>query len=84
MNVPCYYKEMVALAAQKSGLAQEFISGINSGQKSIARSDAARGAYYKSISGKDWGDPHGYELCIDSSIGEEAAAQLICDYVRHR
>ncbi len=163
LDIPCYYKEMVALAAQESGLAAEFISGINSdqnavmrelylttdpvqraviaqgkaikqiadagacvligraadyvlrdyenvvrifiyapqayrqkkvmemygdspeaAQKSIARSDAARGAYYKSISGKVWGDPHGYELCIDSSIGEEAAAQIICDYVSHR
>ena len=27
------------------------------GRKSIARSDAARGAYYKSISGHEWGDP---------------------------
>ena len=50
-------------------------------KKSIARSDAARGAYYKSVSGKEWGDPHGYELCIDASVGEEAAADLICSYV---
>lgn len=160
LNIPCYYKELVAVAAQESGLAQEFISGINSeenavmrelylstdpvkraiaaqeaairkiaeagscvivgraadhvlrgrnnvvrvfihapkayrvkkvmemygdteaeGRKSIARSDAARGAYYKSISGHEWGDPHGYELCIDASIGENAAASLICDYI---
>ena len=52
------------------------------GKKSIARSDAARAAYYKSISGRTWGDPHAYELCIDSSIGPEATAQLICDYVK--
>ncbi|MDE7324588.1 MAG: MATE family efflux transporter [Lachnospiraceae bacterium] len=161
LDIPCYYKELVAVAAQESGLAQEFISGINSDEnaimrelyltaepvkravaaqekairhiadagscviigrsadyvlrnypdvvrifihapksyrekkvmemygdspeaakRSIARSDAARGAYYKSISGKEWGDPHGYELCIDASVGEEAAADLICSYVR--
>lgn len=160
LSIPCYYKEMVAIAAKESGLAQEFISGINSdenavmrelyltanpvqraiaaqdkairsiadagacviigrsadyvlrgyqnvvrifihapkeyrmkkvaemygdspeaAQKSIARSDAARAAYYKNISGQAWGDPHGYELCIDASIGEEAAAALICDYI---
>lgn len=160
MDIPCYYKELVAVAAQESGLAQEFISGINADEnavmrelyltadpvkravaaqdkairriadagscviigrsadyvlrnyqdvvrifiyapksyrekkimemygdsleearKSIARSDAARGAYYKSVSGKEWGDPHGYELCIDASVGEEAAADLICSYV---
>ena len=160
LNVPCYYKELVAIAAQESGLAREFISGINSdenaamrelylttdpvkraiaaqekairkiadagscvligrsadyvlrnyndvvrifihapksyrekkvmemygdspeaAQKSIARSDVARAAYYKSVSGQEWGDPHGYELCIDASIGEDAAANLICDYI---
>lgn len=163
LGIPCYYKEMTALAAQESGLAKEFISGINSdenavmrelylgtsavqqaviaqdrainmiadkgscvivgraadhvlrnrdnvvrifihapkdyrvkkvmemygdteqeGRKSIARSDAARGAYYKSISGHTWGDPHQYELSVDSSIGPEKTAELICDYIRCR
>ncbi len=161
LDIPCYYKELVAVAAQESGLAREFISGINSDEnavmrelyltadpvkraiaaqekairhigdagscviigrsadyvlrnypdvvrifiyapesyrekkvmemygdspedakKSIARSDAARGAYYKSVSGQEWGNPHGYELCIDASVGEEAAADLICSYIR--
>lgn len=163
LGIPCYYKEMTALAAQESGLAKEFISGINSdenavmrelylgtsavqqaviaqdrainmiadkgscvivgraadhvlrnrdnvvrifihapkdyrvkkvmemygdteqeGRKSIARSDAARGAYYKSISGHTWGDPHQYELSVDSSIGPEKTAELIYDYIRCR
>lgn len=163
LGVPCYYKEMIAIAAQESGLAREFISGINSDEnaimrelylstdpvqraiaaqekairhiaeagscvmigraadyvlrghkdvarffiyapreyrmrkvmemygdnvdaakKSIARADAARGVYYKTISGQEWGNPHGYELCIDSSIGEEAAAALICEYISQR
>lgn len=160
LNVPCYYKEMTALAAQESGLAKEFISGINSdenavmrelylgtsavrqavlaqekainmiadagacvivgraadyvlrnrdnvmrvfihapkdyrvkkvmemygdteqeGKKSIARSDAARGSYYKSISGHDWGDARQYELTVDSSIGVEKTVDLICAYI---
>ena len=51
------------------------------GKKSIARSDAARGAYYKSISGHEWGDSHQYELCVDSSIGPEKTAQLIYSYL---
>lgn len=162
LGVPCYYKEMTALAAQESGLAKEFISGINSDEnavmrelylstsavqqaviaqakainmiadqgscviigraadyvlrnrenvvrifihapkdyrvkkvmemygdteqesrKSIARSDSARGTYYKSISGHAWGDPHQYELSVDSSIGPEKTAELICGYVSH-
>lgn len=160
LDIPCYYKELVAVAARESGLAQEFISGINSDEnavmkelyltadpvkravaaqekairhiadagscviigrsadyvlrnypnvvrifiyapesyrekkvmemygdtsetakKSIVRSDAARNAYYKSVSGREWGDPHGYELCVDASVGEEAAAELICSYI---
>ena len=160
LNIPCYYKEMTALAAQESGLAKEFISDLNSdenavmrelylstsavrqaviaqekainmiadqgscviigraadyvlrdrdnvtrvfihapksyrvkkvmemygdteqeGQKSIARSDAARSTYYKSISGHEWGDVHQYELTVDSSIGPEKTAELICDYI---
>ncbi len=161
LDIPCYYKELMAVAAQESGLAQEFISNLNSDEnavmrelyltadpvkraiaaqekairhiadagscvivgrsadyvlrnypdlvrifiyapesyrekkimemygdspdaakKSIARSDAARSSYYKSISGQEWGNPHGYELCIDASVGEEAAADMICSYIR--
>ena len=53
------------------------------GAKSIARSDASRAAYYENISGKAWGDSRNYSLCIDSSIGVEAAAELICCYVKN-
>ena len=51
------------------------------GKKSIARSDAARSTYYKSISGHEWGDVHQYELTVDSSIGPEKTAELICSYI---
>lgn len=160
LNIPCYYKEMTALAAKESGLTKEFISNINSnenavmkelylssdviqqaiiaqdkvikmiadagscviigraadyvlrdrkdvvkvyihapkdyrvkkvmemygdseeeGRRSIERSDAARAAYYKNISGYRWGDVHQYDLCIDSSIGTEKSADLICNYI---
>ena len=37
LGVPCYYKEMTALAAQKSGLAKEFISSINSDENAVMR-----------------------------------------------
>lgn len=160
LNIPCYYKEMTAIAAKESGLASEFISSINSdenavmrelylstsviqqaviaqdkvikmiaeagscvivgrsadyvlrhkknlarvfiyapkeyriknvmemykdtqdeGRKNIERSDMARAAYYKNISGKKWGDPHQYDLCIDSSIGIEKCVDVIAEYV---
>jgi len=161
LGVPCYYKEMIAVAAQESGLAEEFISNLNSdenavmrelylstsavqeaitaqdrairkladagscvivgrsadyvlrnyknvvrifitapkayrtrkvmemygdnkeqAQKSIERSDAARKAYYESITKKKWGDSHSYELCVDSSIGVEETADLILSYIK--
>lgn len=160
LSVPCYYKELTALAAKESGLAKDFISGLNSdenavmrelylstsavqqaitaqekainmiadqgscvivgraadyvlrgrenvvrvfiyapkeyrvgkvmemygdneqeGKKSIARSDAARSAYYKSVSGQDWGEPHQYDLALNSSAGLEATAGAILAYV---
>lgn len=163
LNIPCYYKEMTAIAAKESGLASEFISNINSdenavmrelylstnviqqaiiaqdkvikmiaeagscviigrsadyilrhkkelvrifiyapkdyrtkkvmemygdtwdeGKKNIERSDAARATYYRNISGKKWGDPHQYELCIDSSIGTQKCVDVIVEYVSRR
>ncbi len=163
LGIPCYYKEMTALAAQESGLASEFISDLNKnspsllydiymstnvvrqaltaqeqilhkiaengscvivgraadyvlrehedvvrifihapreyrvkkvmemygdtepeGKKSIARSDAARGAYYKNISGQEWGVARNYDLCIESSIGTERTADAIIAYLQER
>lgn len=162
MGIPCYYKEMIAIAAHESGLTEAFISNINSdenavmrelylstnavqdavtaqgqairkiadagscvivgrsadyvlrnyknvvrifitapkayriskvmemygdsreqAEKSIERSDAARKAYYESITNKRWGDSHNYELCIDSSIGVEESVNLIVGYVKN-
>ena len=161
LGIPCYYKEMIAIAARESGLTEQFISNLNSDEnavmrelylstnvvqdaitaqdnairsiadagscvivgrsadhvlrnynnivrifitapkeyrtekvmemygdsreqakKSIERSDAARKAYYESITGKRWGDSHSYELCLDSSIGVEQSADMIFSYVK--
>lgn len=161
LGIPCYYKEMIAVAAHESGLTQEFISNLNSdenavmrdlylgsnvvqeaitaqdrairkladagscvivgrsadyvlrnhknivrifitapktyrirkvmemygdtqeqAEKSIEHSDAARKAYYESITNKRWGDSHSYELCVDSSIGVDETADLIFSYVK--
>lgn len=163
MQIPCYYKEMTALAAQESGLAAEFISDINKNapdrlkelylsttivqqavaaqdriikkiadngtcviigraadyvlrdyaqvirvfihapkdyrvkkvmemygdsiadaEKNIEHSDAARSAYYRSITGAAWGRSDNYELCIDSSIGEQACAEVIRQYLKQK
>ena len=161
LGIPFYYKEMIALAAQESGLDKEFISDINANapnmlhslylstdiiqqaitaqdkiihkiadngscvivgraadyvlrdypnvikvfiyateeyrinrvmevygdtfeeaKKNIRRSDNARAAYYKNISGQNWGEASAYNLCIDSSVGVEASAELILKYIQ--
>ena len=50
----------------------------------VNRSDNARAKYYKNVSNQEWGDRHNYDLCVDSSIGIEETANLICDYVKNR
>lgn len=161
LDIPFYYKEMTALAAQESGLDKEFISDLNANsptlmhdlylstnvvqqavlaqdkvihqiadngscvivgraadyvlrdysdvvrifiyapkkfkiqrvmevygdtldaaEKNIHRSDEARAAYYKNISGSSWGDRKNYELLLDSSVGLEACAEVICEYIQ--
>ena len=49
--------------------------------KNIEKSDKNRASYYKIISGKTWGDINNYNLCIDSSIGKEETADIICEYI---
>lgn len=160
LEIPFYYKEMTALAAQESGLDREFISDINANspamlhslylsteviqqaivaqdkvihkiadngscvivgraadsvlrdyknivrifiyapeeyrikrvmevygdslgeaKRNISRSDEARAAYYKNISGRLWGERQNYDLLIDSSIGIEKCVNVICGYI---
>lgn len=37
LDIPCYYKEMIAVAAHESGLAEEFISNLNSDENAVMR-----------------------------------------------
>lgn len=163
LGIPFYYKEMTALAAQESGLDQEFASQINKNaprvlyslylstrvvrlavvaqhkiiekiadqgscvivgraadyvlrerktlfrvfigapeayrisrvmevygdapeeaRDNIRRSDKARAAYYRQISGKRWGAPDQYDLVVDSSCGVEASVAQILKELRTR
>ena len=45
----------------------------------VNKSDYTRSAYYRNISGKKWGDPHNYALCLDSSLGMEWCVNQICE-----
>ena len=51
-------------------------------KKNVRRSDEARASYYKKISGLTWGDRHNYDLVVNSSMGLEESAELICAHVR--
>lgn len=53
-------------------------------KKNVRKSDKNRASYYNLISGKNFGDVNNYDLCIDSSIGAEATAEAICNYIKTR
>lgn len=53
-------------------------------KKNISKSDKNRANYYKLISGKTFGDVNNYDLCIDSSIGTEEVAEIICSYIQNK
>lgn len=162
LNIPYYYKELTAIAAQESGLDKEFISKLNQksnvlhdlyltttpvkyaieaqdkvikkiaskgscvivgraadyvlrnnknlvrifiyapkdyrinsvmemygdskadAKKNIIRSDKNRASYYNLISNSAFGDVTNYDLCIDSSIGVEQTAKIICDFIKNK
>lgn len=143
LNIPFYYKEVAALAAEESGLhntsvvqqaiiAQEKIirkiadqgSCVIVGRaadyvlrgydnvirifiyapeeyrvgrvmevygdtreeaiKNIHRSDEARAAYCHGISDMRWGKAHNYDFLINSSIGVEQCAEIICYSINKR
>lgn len=54
-----------------------FGDNYESAAANVRRSDEARAAYDRSISGQSWGDPHHYELCVDTSAGRDPCAETI-------
>ena len=53
-------------------------------EENIRRSDKARAAYYRHISGKRWGEPENYDLVVDSSQGVQQAVEEILKYLGRR
>ena len=49
--------------------------------KNVKHSDNVRSAYYKNISGNEWGQSDNYDLVVDSSIGIEETGELIYNYI---
>lgn len=54
---------------------------LKEAKRNIRRSNKARAAYYKHISGNHWGDAKNYELTVDSSVGVAQTAELILQYI---
>lgn len=45
--------------------------------------DRKRSEYYSYYSGNEWGNPHNYDLCLNSGkLGTEKCAEIILDYIR--
>lgn len=43
----------------------------------VKKSDYARATYYRNIGGEKWGDPRNYDMCIDSSLGDDFCVEQI-------
>ncbi len=53
-------------------------SDDNSARKAIQKADKKRASYYNFYTGKNWGDPHNFDLMVDSGrFGVEGSARLI-------
>lgn len=53
-------------------------------KKNITKSDKNRASYYEMISSSKFGDVNNYDLCIDSSIGPDATAEVICNFIKNK
>lgn len=53
-------------------------------KKNVHKSDKNRASYYNLISGKTFGDVSNYDLCIDSSIGVDKTAEIICNFINEK
>ena len=49
-------------------------------ERALNKKDKARAAFYNNYSERPWGDTRNYHLTLDSSIGLEQAADIICAY----
>ncbi len=57
---------------------------LEEAKDNIRRSDKARAAYYRHISGKRWGAEENYDLVLDSSCGVREASEKLVTFVRSR
>lgn len=50
-------------------------------KKHVLDSDKSRSSYYEVISDQTWGKIDNYDLCLNCEIGNDAAVEVICDYI---
>ncbi|MCC8043391.1 MAG: cytidylate kinase-like family protein [Oscillospiraceae bacterium] len=50
-------------------------------RKNVQQRTASRSSYYRSITGKEWGDVHNYDFVIGSSVGVEKSVDMIMDMI---
>lgn len=55
-----------------------------SAKKHIMNSNKSRSNYYSIIANQTWGDKNNYDLCIDSSIGNDSVVKIICAYINNK
>ncbi len=50
-------------------------------RKNAQQRTASRSSYYRSMTGKEWGDVHNYDFVIDSSVGVEKSVEMIMNLI---
>ncbi len=64
-------------------VANEYGISLEKAADKITKTDKQRASFYKSNTGKKWGDPANYSLCIDSSkLSTKESARIIAEYVK--
>lgn len=53
-------------------------------EKHVVQSDKSRALYYEIIANKKWGAKENYDICLDCSVGNDKAVNIICDYVKEK
>lgn len=53
-------------------------------RKNVQQRTASRSSYYRSITGKEWGDVHNYDFVVDSSVGVEKSVEMIMDMIESK
>jgi len=51
-------------------------------EKYIVKRDEARANFYKTYTGKEFADPHNYDICLNTAMGFETCAKILVSCLR--